>query len=49
MGELICFEFAVFCQHRIAQDGDKGETKDERAQGPKASPGKYLTWGPGFC
>jgi len=25
MGELICFEFTIFCQHRIAQDGDKGE------------------------
>lgn len=25
IGELICFEFPIFCQHRIAQDGDKGE------------------------
>lgn len=25
MGELICFEFPISCQHRIAQDGDKGE------------------------
>lgn len=24
-GELIHFEFPIFCQHRIAQDGDKSE------------------------
>lgn len=25
IGGFICFEFTIFCQHRIAQDEDKGE------------------------